>query len=268
MMLAGDIVQIILLGAMEPKKKKKKAELLYAVVVRQKRAKIRNLMNVASFILQNSRVHFFGVLHKLLSLLDKRYCSVDYVDTDSILISSTFPDLASCLRERNPENEESLNGLMEDCDSRVSQHGKLQHEGRFTIALFRSAKSYLLGGEEHDMRRMKGVSRTVQALLTEDYFNQDPEQNAGVVRSRSLRPTRAGQIMMLQETKTMLASFNLKAKADVRSSGEPFFASRHRRVFPGPHAHDHLVLVRQWGKRRSRRWPWNTSRRPPPGERC
>jgi len=209
-----DVVQIVLLGATEPKGKRK-SQLIYAVVARQPKAKIVNILSMAVYILQSSRRVILGIFHRLLSLLDMRLVSANYSDTDSLILGSTFKDLRECLKVRTPETEAELASLMLDETALVSQHGKLQLEGRFTIGRFRSAKSYLLGGEEETTRRMKGISRAVQALLTENYFEQDVRTNVRVVRSRALRPTKCGEIMMLEETRTMMASFNLKAKAIV-----------------------------------------------------
>jgi hypothetical protein len=115
------------------------------------------------------------------------------------------------------DGKKELSALFVDNDSSVQQGGKLKVEGVYTGMLIRGNKTYRLFGElSPEARRMRGVSRTVQELLSPSHFGQDVEKNSAVVRTASLRPTAGLEIVIMEESKTISHSLNFKRCSIVR----------------------------------------------------
>ena len=136
-------------------------------------------------------------------------------DTDSVIFACAFDNYEQCLKINDYLTRGQLAALFEELGSPLHQTGLLKDEGCFTFAKFRSQKSYLLKGEMSEVRRMRSVPRAVQKKLSDSHFGQDPLANAPVTRTTVMRPTAGLEVVIMQESKRLSHSLNLKMEAIV-----------------------------------------------------
>lgn len=201
---------------------------LYAVSVSGQRKKVLNSLPRAVAVLSNSKRLFLSHLDVMFRCLDPCKAELCYVDTDSCIWSLSHPQLDLCLRsDRAAEWERAA--IVADENGPKSCHGLMKLEGTYASGLFKNIKMYRLfaeipgqeetaedaGGEIYT--RCKGVSRTTATKLNNDYFFQAVKPPRAVVHRSTLRPTRAGEIHLVSEAKSLAVPFNLKRRVD--SSG-------------------------------------------------
>ena len=87
----------------------------------------------------------------------------------------------------------------------------------YRTGLFKNIKIYRLfqDGEDSSVyTRCKGVGRNTAAHISDDYFLQSSHPPRLVVHRSTLRPTRAGEIHLVRESKSLAVPFNLKRRVD------------------------------------------------------
>ena len=191
-----------------------KFNFLLSVVKSGERKQIKNFLPGAVSILSNSKRLFLGHIHVMLKCLDSGLAELAYIDTDSVLFSTTYPDLNDCIR---PEmrNEWNRSGVLADENSPTSVHGKMKLEGTFRLGHFKTLKIYRLYNQDEAAgftqvyTRCKGVNRRVALRLPDSAFDCD-DLSRIVVHRTALRPTRTGEMTMANEAKTLARPFNLK----------------------------------------------------------
>lgn len=142
-------------------------------------------------------------------------------DTDSVIFACAFESYDDCLRVNDAKSRGELAALFEELGSGVHQTGLLKDEGCFSLARFRSQKSYLLRGDLQEVRRLRSVTRAVQLKLSDSHFGQDPQTNAPVTRTTVMRPTAGLEVAILQESRRLSHSLNLRMVAVVSLSRAP-----------------------------------------------
>jgi hypothetical protein len=158
------------------------------------------------------------------------------------VFTTVHPSLEECLAQDDEASKRELSSLFVDPASTVQQGGKLKVEGVYTGMLIRGNKTYRMFGElSPEARRMRGVPRVVQDMLSPDIFGQDSTKNSAVVRTSSLRPTAGLEIVVLEESKTISHSLNFKRRALVSSEWgcpdrfkKPLLLSSRTRFTPSP----------------------------------
>ena len=198
---------------------------LYAVSVSGQRKTVLNSLPRAVAVLSNSKRLFLSHLDVMFRCLDPAKAELCYVDTDSCIWSLSHPQLDLCLRaDRVAEWERAA--IVADENGSKSCHGLMKLEGTYASGLFKNIKMYRLfesaPSQEEDAgceiyTRCKGVSRTTAARLNNEYFFQAVKPPRAVVHRSTLRPTRAGEIHLVGEAKSLAVPFNLKRCVD--SSG-------------------------------------------------
>jgi hypothetical protein len=191
-----------------------KFNFLLSVVKSGERKQIKNFLPGAVSILSNSKKLFLGHIHVMLKCLDSGLAELAYIDTDSVLFSTTYPDLNDCIR---PEMRDEWNrsGVLADENSPTSVHGKMKLEGTFRLGHFKSLKIYRLYNQDEAAgftqvyTRCKGVNRRVALRLPDSAFDCD-DLSRIVVHRTALRPTRTGEMTLANEAKTLARPFNLK----------------------------------------------------------
>jgi hypothetical protein len=209
---------------------------LYTVTVTGKYKRIQNCIPRAVAILSNSKKLFLNLVLSLLRASDPGKVEPVYCDTDSIILSCQFPSLEQNLREGGEEYLRSMEvvGLEQ---SETSIHGKLKLEGVFAAGFFRALKVYrlfdegemdkegaqLLEREEMEelcpslsslktvYTRCKGVSRSLATQIDTSTFAPSllSEESLKIHKS-SLRPTRAGEMTIQLERRTLAQPYNFK----------------------------------------------------------
>jgi hypothetical protein len=218
-------------GALGERKKKRGYvyRFLYAVSVSGKRKAVLNSLPRAVAVLSNSKRLFLSHLDVMFRCLDPRQAELCYVDTDSCIWSLAHPRLDLCLRpDRRAEWERAA--IVADEEGPKSCHGLMKLEGTYSSGLFKNIKMYRLfesppadnsqegeeaaapGGDVYT--RCKGVGRNTAARLNNDYFFQAVRPPKAVVHRSTLRPTRAGEIHLVREAKSLAVPFNLKRAVD------------------------------------------------------
>jgi hypothetical protein len=150
----------------------------------------------------------------MLKCLDSGLAELAYIDTDSVLFSTTYPDLNDCIR---PElrNEWNKSGVLADEKSPTSFHGKMKLEGTFRLGHFKSLKIYRLYNQDEAAgftqvyTRCKGVNRRVAVRLPDSAFDCEV-LSCIIVHRTALRPTQTGEMILANEAKTLVRPFNLK----------------------------------------------------------
>lgn len=209
----------------QKRRRKKKAErkhvyrFLYAVSVGGEQQTIVNSLARAVAVLSNSKRLFLGHLDTMFKCLDPGKAELCYVDTDSCIWSLSEPQLSDCLRPDKKTCWERA-AILADEDGEKSCHGLMKLEGVYRGGVFKNIKIYRLfdeTGAESDANtytRCKGVSRATASLLDDGYFFQSQDPPTVVVHRSSLRPSRAGEIFLTREAKSLAVPFNLKRRVD------------------------------------------------------
>ena len=131
---------------------------------------------------------------------------------------TAHPSLEECLVSTDEDSKKRLEALFVDPLATSQQGGKLKVEGVYSGMMIRGNKTYELFGDlDPDERRMRGVSRTVQGMLTHDHYGQDSLKNQSVVNTVSIKPTPGFEIVLVEESKKISHSFNFKRRSIVRN---------------------------------------------------
>lgn len=113
-------------------------ELLFLLTRKNEKGRLLNTHQISGSILGISKVIFYEHIRSLLELLDPRKAEICYLDTDSIIIATSEPELYECVEEGLEEAfEKQSQHLFVDESSPRHQTGKLKLEmlaksGRFT----------------------------------------------------------------------------------------------------------------------------------------
>ena len=191
-----------------------KFNFLLSVVKSGERKQIKNFLPGAVSILSNSKKLFLSHINVMLKCLDSGLAELTYIDTDSVLFSTTYPDLNDCIR---PELKQVWleADVVADESSELSVHGKMKLEGTFRLGHFKTLKIYRLFNEDEAAgfvqayTRCKGVNRRVALRLPDLAFDSE-DLSRIVVHRTALRPTRTGEMTLANEAKTLARPFNLK----------------------------------------------------------
>jgi hypothetical protein len=222
-------VDISLLGIVEKSVKLKsgkqsiKPDLLYAVTTHNDGGKIRNLHHLGGTILSNSRKLFLGTILKLLRLLDSRKMEICYIDTDSVFLGISEPNLYNILKPEynNATGKMELDKLFESKTSQLGskhQSGLLKSEGLFQRAVIRNSKSYSLSNVTEDnpnevidkLNRCKGIRHRERDKLNIDHFAPDAAAKVFSIRSDVIRSRKDYAIELAHESKVLCHMINLK----------------------------------------------------------
>ncbi|OXE35123.1 MAG: hypothetical protein CGW95_15830, partial [Phenylobacterium zucineum] len=244
-------------------------KLLYSITVSGERKAISNSIQRAAAVLGNSKRLFLGHLDRMFKCLDPRLAELCYVDTDSCIWSLSKRSLEECLRPDRLDQWRSKGGVLADESGAESCHGKLKHEGTFDGGLFKSVKIYRLfnsrgdaeaaddgGDDEMDnsfrrdwtvaYTRCKSVHRSTAEKLSDRVFDPlETVKKFGIHRT-VLRPTRAGEMAIKRESRSLPVPFNLK-----------------RLVSPDGL---HTVCLNYFGKSGTGNGEWGRATSPPPFE--
>jgi len=192
---------------------------LYAVTLSGEERQVVNSLPRAVAVLSNSKRLFLGHLECMFRCLDPRKAELCYVDTDSCIWSLSEKTVDLCLRDDRRE-EWSRANIVADEAGPQSCHGLMKLEGTYRSGIFRTVKMYrLFDGDEQGQgaqpyTRCKGVHRSTASNLKDDVFLQTTEPCQVVVHRSALRPTRAGEIRLTRESKSLAVPFNLKRRVD------------------------------------------------------
>ena len=233
----GDLEECLTRGEKE-KERVADFKFLYTATVSGKYKKISNCIPRAVAILSNSKKIFLGLVIQLLRASDPAKVEPVYCDTDSIILSCSHSRLEDNLKPGGREALESAQIIGRE-DSKTSIHGKLKLEGVFCSGFFRALKVYRLFEEVEleeeleleevvnearhpEMRglksvytRCKGISRNLANLVETDQFAPSPNSRENLqVHKSSLRPTRAGEMIIQLERKTLAQPYNYKRRVD------------------------------------------------------
>jgi hypothetical protein len=208
-----------------------KYQFLFAVTVSGVTKKIKNCLPRAVAILSNSKRLFLSHIHVMLECLNPGLAEICYIDTDSVIFSSTLGCLSDCVL---PEKREiwDFHNIIADEAGAASCHGKMKCEGVFAAGKFRALKVYRLyqtsvearqaGESEQQVQavytRNKGINRWLASQLSDEAFDSHYLDKVTVHRT-ALRPNRTGEILMVHESRSMTTPFNLKRLVDVSSNG-------------------------------------------------
>jgi len=191
--------------------------LLYAVSVAGERKAVLNTLPRAVAVLSNSKRLFLSHLNVMFRCLHPGKAELCYIDTDSCIWSLSEDRLEDCLRaDRLREWAEA--SIIADEAAQQSCHGLMKLEGSYTAGLFKNLKIYRLynsplqgGGSETPLTRCKGISRRTGMKLPDQIFRFDHRVRT-VVHKTALRPSKAGEIWMRHEAKSLAMPFNLKRR--------------------------------------------------------
>lgn len=178
-------------------------------------ARIFNASQVAVQILSESRVMFMDKAMCMFKNLDGRKAQLAYYDTDSLVWCHSRKEFGDILLEESKPREAELRAfLFEDTTSPHSQAGKLKIEGQYTSGYFRSGKCYHLSNndeaDDEKMIRMKGLQKKNHKYLKVEHFGTDPWKNTPSCRTFNMKPTLGHEIHMVEESKSLGHSMNLK----------------------------------------------------------
>ena len=208
---------------------------LFLVTVSGKYKRINNCISRAVSILSNSKKIFLGLVLGLLRQADPALVEPVYCDTDSIILSCTHKRLEDNLVEGGEERLLEAKVIGSE-DSVTSIHGKLKLEGTFTAGSFRALKVYRLFSSEQlaeteeeadpmypDMSqlstvytRCKGISRGLANVVETREFGPSLDFSSEILQAykASLRPTRAAEMVIQLERKSLAQPYNYKRKVD------------------------------------------------------
>jgi hypothetical protein len=208
-----------------------KYQFLFAVTVSGITKKIKNCLPRAVAILSNSKKLFLSHIHVMLECLDPKLVEICYIDTDSVIFSSTHQNLADCVLP-NKQDIWTFENVIANEAGLLSCHGKMKCEGVFAAGKFRALKVYRLYKTSTDAHqanesnqqveavytRNKGINRWLASQLSDEAFDAHYLEKVTVHRN-ALRPTRTGEILLVHEARSMTTPFNLKRFVDVKSNG-------------------------------------------------
>ena len=192
------------------KKKRYEHHFLYACTFSGKEKRILNNLPGAVAVLSNSKKIFLGHISIMLRCVDPRLAELCYIDTDSCIFSMTYATWEECLKPEFLDLWRSSQ-VMADEDGIASCHGQMKCEGVYGGGLFKTLKIYRLYDKKEPYTRCKGVNRHLAKRLEDTSFDVQDSQKTVLTRT-CLRPTPAGQITMLKESRSLAVSYNFKRK--------------------------------------------------------
>ena len=215
-LLAVDTLQHVqILGAVIPPKKKC-PQLLVLITHSQKQCRVRNVLQVAGCILSRSKSIFLYALHRLLRNLPQDKVELSYLDTDGALFSSTAP-LKDLMRDKK-----EWDALFENPTSATHQAGLFKIEAESTNLLVRGVKMYYMDNGPEDprpLKKFKGMTPKMHMFIgKDDFYGLDGP--AHLIYTK-MRPTKAGQVMIGLEQKSLISSLNVKRKMMVGPRASP-----------------------------------------------
>ena len=197
------------------KRCKYKIHFLYMITFSGKERPILNNIAGAVAVLSNSKKLFLGHINTMLECGDPRLCELCYIDTDSCIFSMTYISWEDCVKPDKWMLWLS-SSVMADEDADSSFHGQLKCEGIYRGGLFKSMKIYRLfdpQGKTPYYSRCKGISRHFSEKLPLSSFDSSLLDKT-VVSRNCLKPTPAGQILVINESRQLSIAFNFKRKVD------------------------------------------------------
>jgi hypothetical protein len=144
---------------------------------------------------------------------------VDKKDTDSCILACSKDNFYSLVKKECRSSYDKIaRFLFQDEEAEEEQSCKLKIEGVWTSALFRTTKAYRLDGPvteatEKTVIRMRSVSSKRHKYLEPSVFGQDPRTNTKVVQAVTMRPSMAGEVNILKESKFFSHCLNFKRRA-------------------------------------------------------
>lgn len=211
--------------------KKKVFRFLYAVSVKGDHKTVLNTLPRAVAVLSNSKRLFLGHLNTMLRCLNPGKAELCYIDTDSCIWSLSEKSLTNCLKE-DKINEWYNANILADEQAERSCHGLMKLEGTYPGARFKNLKIYrlyqqleqfymdedaqdkknlALQNPSASFTRCKGISRKTAEKLPDITFEHKDVQKT-IIHRTVLRPTRAGEIWMNHEAKSLAMPFNMKRR--------------------------------------------------------
>jgi len=183
---------------------------LYAVEVPGSRRPIFNNIAKACAVLSNSKVVFLSHVHVMLQCLDPRLAELCYIDTDSCIWSLTYDRIEECLLPSKLDYWKRAD-ILADESGTASCHGKMKLEGLFRAAQFKTVKIYRLytADANKPYTRCKGIHKAIGERLPDQTFCS-MIKDSRVVHRTVLRPSKAGEMFIGHESKSLSVPYNLK----------------------------------------------------------
>ena len=206
---------------------KKSSYLYYHVKWPQNTARITNLLQVGATILGYSRTIFYNQIYTLLSLMDSKKVELCYIDTDSMALLVSSPELKNCVKPGMEEIfEKETESMFVDPHSKKTQAGRLKIEGYFQSAFFKCVKNYVCNPfpQSSDKRvvKSKGISSVVRGQIPDKCFEVSPKkrkneenedqsyQEEMFFQNMHLHPTVGEQIFLSIKRRKLSNSINCK----------------------------------------------------------
>ena len=213
---------------------KKSSYLYYHVKWLQSTAKITNLLQVGATILGYSRTIFYNQIYTILSLLDSKKAELCYIDTDSMALLVSSPQLRDCVKPGKEDIfDKQTKSMFINPHSEKTQAGRLKLEGYYQSAFFRCVKSYVLNPFPHlsDERivKSKGIASVVRKQIPDKCFEVSPRKRENVENDTSnqedmffqnmhLYPTMGEQIFLSIKRRKLSNPINCKRVMKVSSA--------------------------------------------------
>lgn len=186
----------------------KEFDFLYSVIVSGKERTIKNSLPKAVSILSNSKKLFLGHIQLMLECLDPCLAELCYIDTDSCIFSLTYSSIEECLKNDKRKLFEEKDILANE-NAKTSFHGKMKCEGIYKGGHFRTIKIYRLYSADDLYTRCKGVNRKQADKLPNITFDHQ-DNSINTIERRALRPTAAGEMCIIHESRSLACPINLK----------------------------------------------------------
>ena len=164
---------------------KKSSYLYYHVKWPQSNARISNLLQVGATILGYSRTIFYNQIYTILSLMDSKKVELCYIDTDSMALLVSSPELKDCVKPGMEEIfEKETTSMFVDPHSEKTQAGRLKLEGYYQSAFFKCVKSYVLNpfpqSSDDRVVKSKGIASVVRGQIPNECFEVTAKKRKGV----------------------------------------------------------------------------------------
>ena len=210
-------------------------ELLYSISVDNSQAKITNLIQVSACILSNSKEIYFSHIKWLLDMMSSKRCELKYLDTDSIILSGSSPNLRDMVETRKLvqfDREVDYHIFREG--SGLEAPGKLKYEFIGDRGYVYAVKCYYIEKDQDDgeapvtIKRFKGCSRDVQKFLDARFYNLQSStglsEAGGFANRRKLAGTMGYQMSLTLESKALTHPISFKRIWHVRMKGSLLYS--------------------------------------------
>jgi hypothetical protein len=118
------------------RKRRAVPSMLYAVTVKNKKARVENLVHIGACILSRSKELFLGKLLTLMTILKPQMCVVTYLDTDGVYLGVYDHQLENIMEDEYKDRaQEILNTLLENPRSLKHQTGFFKLEVSLSVCL-------------------------------------------------------------------------------------------------------------------------------------